>query len=72
MPPVEPQLQDSFSVDRAPLTAAVVLRLTNDTFDWIEDWRRSQPKIPSRSDAIRQLLELARGDEQRRSAAAGT
>jgi hypothetical protein len=25
----------------------------------IEDWRRCQPKIPSRSEAIRQLIERA-------------
>lgn len=25
----------------------------------IEEWRRAQPKIPSRSDAIRQLVDLA-------------
>lgn len=24
----------------------------------IEEWRRAQPKIPSRSDAIRQLVDL--------------
>jgi hypothetical protein len=24
----------------------------------IEEWRRSQPKIPNRSDAIRQLVDL--------------
>lgn len=25
----------------------------------VEEWRRAQPKIPSRSDAIRQLVDLA-------------
>src|SRR6202011_5102579 len=28
----------------------------------IENWRRSQPKIPSRSEAVRQILEQALGD----------
>jgi hypothetical protein len=53
-------LRDSASVDRAPRPPAVVLRVPNEMLDWIEDWRRSQPRIPTRSEAIRQLLELAR------------
>jgi hypothetical protein len=39
--------------------AAVQLRLKGNTFVLIENWRRSQPKIPSRSEAVRQLLERA-------------
>jgi hypothetical protein len=38
--------------------AAVQLRL-GPLFDPVEDWRRSQPKIPPRSEAIRELVRLA-------------
>lgn len=41
------------------LHAAVQLRLKHGTFALIENWRRSQAKIPSRSEAIRQLVERA-------------
>jgi hypothetical protein len=61
---------NAYTDDHAPLTAAVLIRLSDQTFDWIENWRRSQPKIPSRSEAIRQLLERARSYEQRRSVTA--
>jgi hypothetical protein len=37
-------------------TAAVRLQLEGPIFALIEDWRRSQPKIPSRNEAIRLLL----------------
>ena len=35
----------------------------------IENWRRSQPKIPSRSEAVRQILEQALGDAEQHVAA---
>jgi hypothetical protein len=45
--------------------AAVQLRL-GPLFELVENWRRSQPKIPPRSEAIRELvrraLEVARRD----------
>jgi hypothetical protein len=44
--------------------AAVQLRLKGDTFISIENWRRLQAKIPSRSEAIRQLVERALGDAE--------
>jgi hypothetical protein len=37
-------------------TAAVRLQLEGPIFALVEDWRRSQPKIPSRNEAIRLLL----------------
>jgi len=40
-------------------TAAVRLQLEGPIFALIEDWRRSQPKIPSRNEAIRLLLRRA-------------
>jgi hypothetical protein len=52
--------------------AAVQLRLRGDTLVQIENWRRSQPKIPSRSKAIRQLLERALGDPEQRVMGAAT
>jgi hypothetical protein len=39
--------------------AAVQLRLSGDTFISLENWRRSQPKIPARSEAVRRLVEIA-------------
>jgi hypothetical protein len=39
--------------------AAVRLALEGPIFALVEDWRRSQPKIPSRNEAIRLLLRLA-------------
>jgi hypothetical protein len=42
-----------------PPSAAVRLQLEGPIFAMLEDWRGSQPKIPSRSDAVRLLLALA-------------
>jgi hypothetical protein len=39
--------------------AAVRLQLEGPIFALVEDWRRSQPKIPSRSKALRLLIERA-------------
>jgi phage terminase small subunit len=38
-------------------TGAIRLKLEGAFFDRVEAWRRSHPKIPSRTDAIRQLVE---------------
>jgi hypothetical protein len=40
-------------------TAAVRLPLKGQLFALVEDWRRSQPKIPSRNEAVRLLLRRA-------------
>ena len=40
-------------------TAAVRLDLEGPIFAMLEDWRRAQSKIPSRSKAVRLLLALA-------------
>jgi hypothetical protein len=40
-------------------TAVVRLPLEGPIFALVEDWRRSQPKIPSRNEAIRLLLRQA-------------
>jgi len=42
-------------------TAAVRIKLEGPTFEQIERYRRSQSKIPSRSEAVRRLLALALG-----------
>ena len=39
--------------------AAVRLALEGPIFALVEDWRRSQPKIPSRNEAIRLLIRRA-------------
>ncbi len=41
------------------IAAAVRLVLEGPIFALVEDWRRSRPKIPSRNEAIRQLLQQA-------------
>jgi hypothetical protein len=48
----------------------VRIRLTEAAFAAIENWRRSQERIPCRSEAVRQLVEQALGatDQHRRSA----
>jgi hypothetical protein len=46
-------------------SAAVRFQLEGPIFAQIEDWRRSQPKIPSRPDAIRELLKRALGKAER-------
>jgi hypothetical protein len=45
------------TTDNSELRAAVHARVCQSLDKRIEDWRREQPKIPPRSDAIRQLLE---------------
>jgi hypothetical protein len=49
-------MQDDYSVQPR---AAVRLRLEGPIFALLEDWRRSHEKIPSRSEALRLLIELA-------------
>jgi hypothetical protein len=41
-----------------PDSAAIQVRVDGPIFVLIENWRRSQSKIPSRSEALRQLVEL--------------
>jgi hypothetical protein len=39
--------------------SAIQVRVRGPLFDRLENWRRSQPKIPSRSEALRALIERA-------------
>ena len=39
--------------------AVVRLPLEGPIFTLVEDWRRSQPKIPSRAEAVRLLIQQA-------------
>jgi hypothetical protein len=48
------------------LNAAIQLRL-GPLFVSVENWRRSQPKIPSRAEAVRLLVERALGEPERRT-----
>jgi hypothetical protein len=41
---------------------AVQVRVRGPLFEQLENWRRSQPKIPSRSEALRLLIEQALAD----------
>jgi hypothetical protein len=52
-----------------PSSAAVRFQLEGPIFLQVEDWRRSQPKIPSRPDAIRQLLKRALSAPERHDSA---
>jgi metal-responsive CopG/Arc/MetJ family transcriptional regulator len=45
----------------------VRLELEDQLFTKIENWRRGRPKIPSRSEAVRQLLEQALTAAQKQS-----
>jgi len=38
---------------------SVQFRLGPPIFDQVENWRRAQPKIPARADAVRELLRRA-------------
>jgi hypothetical protein len=49
-------MQDKASI---PPRGTVRLELDGPIFAGVEDWRRSQPEIPSRSKAVRLLLTLA-------------
>jgi metal-responsive CopG/Arc/MetJ family transcriptional regulator len=46
----------------------VQLRLDPKLFQLVENWRRSQREIPSRSEAIRKLVRKAIETQQRRAA----
>ena len=49
--------------------AAVRLQLEGTIFTLVEDWRRSQKKIPSRNEAIRLLIRRALERPSEKSAA---
>jgi hypothetical protein len=50
------------------LSAIVRFQLEGPIFSQIENWRRAQEKIPSRPDAIRELLKKALGAAEQRGA----
>jgi hypothetical protein len=50
-------------------SAAVRFQLEGSIFAQIEDWRRAQLKIPSRPDAVRELLKRALGPLEQTGAA---
>jgi hypothetical protein len=60
-------MQKSSASGNRSQNAAVQLRL-GPILKSVEDWRRSQPKIPPRSEAIRELVRLALEAAQRRGA----
>jgi hypothetical protein len=45
--------------------AAVQVRLEGPLYIALENWRRSQPKIPARSEALRALIERALANPHR-------
>ena len=51
--------------------AAVQVRLSGAAFTSLENWRRSQQKIPARSEALRFLVERALAEDDRPSGEAG-
>lgn len=42
------------------------MRVSADFLKSLDDWRRQQPDLPSRAEAIRRLVEQALGDTRRR------
>ena len=47
------------NADNSEPRSAVQVRLTGPLYKALENWRRSRPKIPARSQALRELLEQA-------------
>jgi metal-responsive CopG/Arc/MetJ family transcriptional regulator len=45
-------------------SVAVQARLNGRLYEAFENWRRSRPKIPARSEALRELLEHALAEHQ--------
>jgi hypothetical protein len=43
---------------------AIHVRLGGSLYERLENWRRSQPKIPARSDALRRLIDRALAAEE--------
>jgi hypothetical protein len=50
--------------DDKVITAAVRIDLEGDILTSLEDWRRAQPKIPSRTEALRHMVERGLQAEQ--------
>jgi hypothetical protein len=50
-------------------SGAIHVRLQGPLFERLENWRRAQPKIPRRSDALRELIERALTASEREAAA---
>jgi hypothetical protein len=42
-----------------PDSSAIQVRVSGQLFRRLENWRRAQPKIPARSEALRALIEQA-------------
>jgi len=47
-------------------TFSTVIRLSPELRDKIDEWRRKQPDIPGRTEAMRRLLEMALTSAPRR------
>jgi hypothetical protein len=52
------------TADNSEPRAAIQIRLAGPLYRALENWRRSQPKIPARSKALRELLERALAEHQ--------
>ncbi len=55
---VPPKLEDGTETARVQIVAPTTW------IERIEEWRRKQPRIPSRSEAIRMLVDIALEEEQ--------
>jgi hypothetical protein len=49
----------------------VLIAFDDGRLDAIDEWRRKQPDLPNRSEAIRRLVDLALGAPKRRGVAGG-
>nr|BAR32770.1 hypothetical protein [uncultured Mediterranean phage uvMED] len=45
---------------------SIQIKLDDDTFNFVEEFRRKQANIPNRSQAIRDLIELAMNTNKRK------
>lgn len=56
-------------IGRPPVnTEAVTVRLHVDAIEAIDNWRRSEPDLPSRPEAIRRLVEIGLDSAPKRKA----
>lgn len=48
-----------------------ILSVSPDWLDTVDEWRRQQPDIPSRAEAVRRLVDLGLGEKPKPDIAAG-
>jgi len=54
----------STQTESSPKIRTFQMRVTDDWLAYIDEWRRSQPDLPSRSEAIRRLVEIGLNESE--------